>query len=637
MTLSVEDKIRNLPQKPGVYLLKDKAGKTIYVGKAKALRNRIRSHFRSDPPGDDKHRLMMAKVFDFESIVTDSEIEALILESNFIKEHRPRYNVNLKDDKSYPYIRVTKEAYPRIIVTRKMVRDGSRYYGPYTDVGTMRQLLAALRRIFPVRTCTLLITPDSVSKKKHRVCLQFHIGRCRGPCEGRIEEEDYRRIVNQVEAFIQGKNGQLLKDLQGRMEELSGKRQFEEAAQLRDQIRSISNFHSKQKIVGDLEDERDLVTAAVDDGGACGVVFDIRDGKIINRRHFYLDGVEALAEQEVLSGFLKQYYLLADFIPSRVDIPMPIEEHSEIQDWLTSKKGSPVRLRVPAGGKQAELLAMCTRNARLLLDELRLQKSQAADWIAPSVLALQKDLGLPRPPKRIEAFDVSNLFGQDAVASMVLFENGKPLKSGYRKFKIRNVEGIDDYRMMDEVVGRRVSRLLKENQPLPDLMLIDGGKGQLAAAAEALRRCGAGEQAVLGLAKRLEEIFRPGLPDPQTLPKYSPSLRLLQHVRDEAHRFAVTFHRSLHRKRAAFSVLDSVPGIGGKRRNALLKHFGSVEKMKEASVEEIAGVEGMNRKVAERVKEALGGPRPSADSSQEASPELPKSGKLKTRSDHQVE
>ena len=605
MTLPLDDKIRNLPQKPGVYLLKDRANKTIYVGKAKALRNRIRSHFRSDPQGDDKHRLMMAKVVDFEFIVTDSEIEALILESNFIKEHRPRYNVNLKDDKSYPFIRVTKEAYPKIIVTRKCIRDGSRYYGPYTDVGTLRQLLAALRRTFPLRTCKLLITADSVLKKKHRVCLQFHIGRCQGPCEGRIAEEEYRQVVGQVESFIQGKNSQLLKELTGRMEELSAKREFEEAARLRDQILSVASFHSRQKIVGDLDDERDIVTTAADDGGACGVVFDIRDGKIINRRHFFLNGVEALAEPEVLSGFLKQYYLLADFIPPNIDIPLRVEEHAEIQDWLTSKKGSRVRLRVPSGGKQAELMAMCTRNARLLLDELRLQKSQAADWIAPSVLALQKDLGLPKPPKRIEAFDVSNLFGEDAVASMVLFENGKPLKNEYRRFKIRDTEGIDDFRMMNEVVGRRVSRLMKENRPLPDLILIDGGKGQLAAAVEALRRCGAGEQAVLGLAKRLEEIFRPGLPDPQTLPKHSPGLRLLQQVRDEAHRFAVTFHRSLHRKRAAVSILDGVPGIGGKRRSALLRHFGSVDQLRKASVEEIAAVEGMNRKAAERVAEAL--------------------------------
>jgi excinuclease ABC subunit C len=617
MALSIEDKIGNLPLKPGVYLLKDRAGKTIYVGKAKALRNRVRSHFRADPPGDDKHRLMMAKVVDFESIVTDSELEALILESNFIKEHRPRYNVNLKDDKSYPYIRVTKEAYPRILVTRKIVRDGSRHYGPYTDVGNMRQLLAALRRIFPIRACKLLITPGSILKKRHRICLQYHIGRCRGPCEGRITEEDYRLIVNQVEAFIQGRNSRLVNDLKARMEELSEKRRFEDAARLRDQIRSVSTFHARQKIVGNPDEERDLATVAVNDGGACGVVFDIRDGKIINRRHFYLEGTESLTEQEVLSGFLKQYYLLADFIPSRVDIPLVIEEQSEIQEWLTSKKGSPVRLLAPAGGKQGELMAMAARNASLLLDELRLQKSQAAGWIAPSVLALQKDLGLPVPPKRIEAFDISDLFGQDAVASMVLFENGKPLKSGYRKFKIRNVEGIDDFRMMDEVVSRRVSRLLKENRALPDLMLIDGGKGQLSAAVEALRRCGAGEQAVLGLAKRLEEIFRPGLSDPQTLPKHSPSLRLLQQVRDEAHRFAVTYHRSLHRKRASVSALDAVTGIGEKRRNALLKQFGSVERLKQASTDEIAGVEGMNRKAAERVKEALKSGRPAVPRSEE--------------------
>jgi excinuclease ABC subunit C len=606
MKIMLEDKIRNLPQKPGVYLFKDKAEKILYVGKAKALKNRVRSHFRSDPAGDEKHRLMMAKVVDFESIVTDSEVEALILEANFIKEHRPRYNVNLKDDKSYPYIRVTNELYPKILVTRKITRDGSRYFGPYTDVGAMRQLLAAIRRIFPVRTCKLHINEESIRLKKHKVCLQFHIGRCNGPCEGKIGARDYRRITDQVVAFIEGKNHQLLNDLTQRMQTLAERQQFEEAAQLRDQIHSITAFQSRQKVVGEAKDERDIVTAAADEAGACGVVFDIRDGKIINRRHFYLDGVEALPEPEILSGFVKQYYLRADFIPTEIHIPFPLEDLAGIQTWLTSKKGSPVQLLVPSDDKKADLMAMCTKNARLLLDELRLQKEKAGDWIAPSVLALQKDLGFAKTPKRIEAFDISNLFGQDAVASMVVFENGKPLKSGYRKFKIKRVQGIDDFRMMAEVVERRTRRILKEGGVLPDLMLIDGGKGQLSAALEALRKCGVEGQQILGLAKRLEEIFVPGLSDSQTLPKSSLSLRLLQRIRDEAHRFAVTFHRSLHKKRAVISILDSIPGIGEKRRKELLKHFGSIENLKKATVEEIASVQGMNRKAAERVKEALG-------------------------------
>jgi excinuclease ABC subunit C len=632
MKTLLKDKIRNLPQKPGVYLFKDRAGQILYVGKAKALRNRVRSHFRTDPATDLKHGIWMAKVFDFESIVTDSEIEALILEANFIKEHKPRYNVNLKDDKSYPYIRVTNESCPRILVTRKVIRDGSRYFGPYTDVGTMRQLLSAIRRIFPVRTCKLQITDESIRNKKHKVCLQFHIGRCGGPCEGKIEPADYRRIVDQVVSFIEGKNRSLLDDLTRRMRLLAEKKEYEEAAQLRDQIRSISNFQSRQKIVGETEDERDIATVATDGSGACGMVFDIRDGKIINRRHFYLNGVEGVPEAEILSGFLKQYYLRADFIPAEIDIPVPFEEQDEIEKWLSSKKGSSVRLVVPQRGKKAALMEMSRKNASLLLDELRLQKEKTGDWIAPSVLALQKDLKLPRPPKRIEAFDVSNLFGEDAVASMVVFENGKPLKSGYRKFKIKQVRGIDDFGMMAEVVKRRYSRLVVEKQTLPDLILVDGGKGQLSSALEALRTCGVEDRPILGLAKRLEEIYLPDLHDPQTLPKSSPALRLLQQVRDEAHRFAVTFHRSLHRKRMKESELDSVSGIGEKRRTALLRHFGSVTNIKQASVDEIASIKGMNRKAAERVAEALCGPFPTADSGEDIPPDFPSSGDTRSQS-----
>jgi excinuclease ABC subunit C len=413
-----------------------------------------------------------------------------------------------------------------------------------------------------------------------------------------------------VVAFIEGRNQALLDDLTARMQTLAGQRQFEEAAALRDQIRSIANFQSRQKVAGDPGDERDLVAVVSDGAGACGVVFDVRDGKIVNRRHFWIDHAIDAPETEVLSGFLKQYYLIADFVPAEIDVPLELEERAGIEAWLSSRRGAPVRLVAPSDAKRTALLDMCGTNARLLLNEFHEQKAMSGDWIAPSVAALQKDLGLTEPPKRIEAFDISNLAGQDAVASMVAFENGKPFKSGYRKFKIRRIEGIDDFAMMAEVVERRVSRLLKEGKEMPDLILVDGGKGQLSAALEALRKCGVENQPVVGLAKRLEEIFRPGLSDPQTLPKSSPSLRLLQHVRDEAHRFAVAFHRSLRGKRAVASVLDSVPGIGAARRSALLSHFGSVDAIRAASVDAIAAVEGMSRKTAERVKEALDAGKP---------------------------
>ncbi len=611
MPQKLDERIRNLPAEPGVYLFKDAKGQILYVGKAKSLRNRVRTHFRvPDPPGDPKHAVLMSKVADFEFIHTDSEIEALILEANFIKRHRPRYNVNLKDDKSYPYIRVTVEPYPRVTVVRRPDRDNALVFGPYTDVGSMRQLLSAIRRIFPIRTCGLAITGETIRLKKHRICLQFHLGRCGGPCEGRVTEVEYRQVIDRTVAFIEGRNRRLVEDLERRMRELAENREFEQAARLRDQIRSVLHFQSRQKVAGDPETERDLVAAAGDGDGACGLVFDVRDGKIVNRRQFGLEHAEATPEPEILSAFLKQYYLRADSIPSDIHIPFGIDDREAVEAWLSGRKGSAVRLTVPAEGKPAELMAMVRQNARLLLGELRLQKSQSGDWVAPSVSALQRDLGLPRPPKRIEAFDISHLAGKDTVASMVVFENGRPLKSGYRKFRIRNVEGIDDFAAMSEAVSRRVSRLMREGLPLPDLILVDGGKGQLSAACEALRACGAGGQPVIGLAKRLEEVFRPGLSESQTLPRASASLHLLQRVRDEAHRFAVTFHRSLRAKRAVRSSLDDVPGIGPSRRKALLLRFGSAEAVRRASVDEIAAVAGMSRPVAVRVKEALCGRGP---------------------------
>ena len=601
----MEEKLKSVPKKPGVYLIKDKKGKILYVGKAKVLKDRLRAHFRPGGGERRKHRLMMAQAEDFETIVTDSEVEALILEANFVKEHRPRYNVNLKDDKSYPYIRVTNENYPRVFVTRKIVRDGSRYFGPYTDVGSVRQLMAAIRRIFPVRTCRLRIDGGTIREKKHKICLSYHIGRCQGPCEGLVSQEDYRWTVDQIVAFIQGKNKQLVGDLEDRMNHLAKQQKFEEAARLRDEIRYISTFQSKQKVVDELSADRDLITVATEGEDVCGVVFNVRDGKITNRHHFYLGGVEGIPEDQVLTSFLKQYYLRTDYVPAEIYLSPNLVEFQGVRDWLSQKRGGKVDLIVPRRGKKARLMEMCTQNAKLLLEELQVQRSRAADWVAPSVRALQRDLRLEKSPKRIEAFDVSNVMGQDAVASMVVFVNGKPKKGEYRKFKIETVEGIDDFRMMAEVVERRITRLLKEEKSLPDLILVDGGKGQLSAALGVLQDLSVSDQPVIGLAKRLEEVFVPGISDPQTLPKSSASLRLLQRIRDEAHRFAVQYHRTLRKKRTITSILDTVPGVGEKRRTALLRRFGSVEGIQKASLEEIAQVDGMNRKVAERVWEVV--------------------------------
>ncbi len=601
----LEDKLKRVPKKPGVYLLKNKHGKILYVGKAKALRDRLRSHFKPGKDENRKHRLMMSRITDFEYILTDSEVEALIMEANFVKEHRPKYNINLKDDKSYPYVRLTEEPYPRFFITRMIVQDGSRYFGPYTDVGSLRQLMKAIRRIFPVRTCRLRITDESIRSKKHKVCLNYHIGRCRGPCEGLVSQEDYRWIVHQIVAFIQGRNTELVKHLESEMNEHARLEHFEEAADIRDKLRSITAFQSRQKVVDGVSADRDLITVAADEEDACAVVFNVRDGKITNRHHFYLRGVEGAGESDVLNAFVKQYYLRTDYIPAEIFLGSSLTEAREVTAWLAQKRGKKVILQFPLRGKKARLMEMCRRNTRLLLEELKLQKSRTQAHLSPSVTALQRDLKLARPPQQIEAFDVSNIAGQDAVASMVVFEHGKPKKSEYRKFRIKGVEGIDDYRMMAEAVERRMSRLLKEEKPLPDLILVDGGKGQLSAAVQVLRKLSLPNQPVIGLAKRLEDVFVPGISAPQNIPKSSAGLRLLQRIRDEAHRFAVTYHRQRRKKRMIHSELDDIPGIGEKRRNALLKAFGSVHAIRGASVEDILKINGLNRPMAEKIKDVL--------------------------------
>lgn len=604
---AIREKLSRTSTRPGVYLLKDAKGKTLYVGKAKMLRNRLRSHFNPGKDEDRRHYLMMSHVTDFETIVTDSEVEALILEANFVKQHKPRYNVNLKDDKSYPYIRVTSEPYPRIFVTRKLIRDGSRYFGPYTDVQTLRNLMSAIRRMFTIRTCKLQIDESSIAGKKHRLCLMYHIGRCLGPCEGLISEADYSPSVEQAVDFIQGRNTRLVKTLTDQMQQYAEKQMFEEAARLRDQIRFVENFQRRQKMVDDSKKDRDIFSFAASAGGseAVGLVFNVRDGKIINRQHYQLDGVENKSENEILNSFLEQYYVRTEFVPGEVLLPLALDDLDQIREWLTTKRGQKTEVLVPQRGDKARLMAMCRQNAELLLNELIQQRQQSSPKISGMVEALQKDLGLETPPIRIEAFDNSNIQGSDPVASLVVFENGKPKKSDYRKYKIKTVQGIDDFASMAEVVERRITRLLREGSDLPDLILVDGGKGQLSAAYEVLKKFELEDQPIIGLAKRLEEIFRPGLSDAQTLPKSSPSLRLLQQLRDEAHRFAITFHRSLRQKRAKKSELDDIPGVGEKRRKALLKTFGSVKGIKSASLEKIAGVEGMNKKIAKAVKEAL--------------------------------
>ncbi len=599
----LHDKLQNLPGKPGCYLFTDAGGKIIYIGKAKNLRSRVRSYFQSSRVEGPKLKRLRTKIVDFEFIVTDTEMEALILEMNLVKEYRPRYNVNLKDDKTFPYIRVTHERFPRIFPTRRIVKDGSRYFGPYTDVSSMRTLLKSVKRIFPVRSCNYDLTAEVVEKKKVKLCLDYHIKKCDGPCEGLVEKEEYGEMVEQVVNFINGKNKAVVQELITRMQKLSSERRYREASRVRDQVNFIEDFQYKQKVVTDETKDRDIVTVALEDNEACGVVFKVRDGKILGRQHFLLSGVEGESIETVSTGFVKQFYLKENFVPEEIYLSVALNEATEVQLWLTEKRKGNVKFFVPQRGQKAKLVQMSLRNARLLLEELQLQKLKAKDHVHYNVQALQRDLHLKTAPRRIECFDISNIQGTDPVASMVTFVNGKPIKSDYRKFKIRSKDTPDDFAMMAEAITRRYSGSLASKMELPDLILVDGGKGQLSAALSALEKLSLARLPLAALAKRLDEVFLPGASDSQNIPRTSSGLKLLQQIRDEAHRFAITFHRSLRKKRTIQSELDKIDGVGPSRRNALLKYFGSVKQIREATVDEIEMAEGIPIDLAKRVWE----------------------------------
>ncbi len=600
MSALLQNKLENLPLKPGVYQFKDRTGKIIYVGKARVLRHRVRSYFQESRPLDVKTARLRSRIADLEIIVTDSEMEALILEMNLIKEYRPRYNVNLRDDKSYPYIRVTNEMFPRIFPTRNVVKDGSQYFGPYTDVGQMKALLRTVKRIFPIRSCNYHFTPEVIAKKKYKLCLDYYIKKCDGPCEGLISAEDYRQVVQQVVNFINGRDRLVVKEMQEKMQALAEKRLYEQAAKLRDRIRFIEEFQYRQKVVTDDLKDRDIVALAMEDEDAAGAVFKVRDGKIIGRQHYYLNGIFQEPYENVVAAFVKQYYLKADFIPEEIILPVEIPELEQVHTWLEWRRQGPVRLVTPRLGEKAKLVEMCAKNAHLLLQELKLQKMKAKLKLPHSVVALQRDLRLAKPPRRIECFDISNIQGTDAVAAMVTFEDGRPKKSDYRKFKIRGRQTPDDFAMMAEAVERRYAGSLAQKLPLPDLILVDGGKGQLHAALEVLNRLKL-DLPIAALAKRLDEVFVPGAADAQNIPRTSSGLKLLQQLRDEAHRFGVTFHRNLRRKRTTASELSKIPGIGPARRNALLKFYGSLAGVRQASVEELMLVSGITPALAQRI------------------------------------
>jgi excinuclease ABC subunit C len=600
MNETLKLKLANLPKSPGVYLMKDRQGKIIYVGKAKSLRSRVSSYFQSRGASDLKTATLVSKIVDLELLVTDSEIEALILEANLVKEHKPRYNVNLKDDKRYPYLMLTvNEPFPRLLVTRRVRNDGARYFGPYTNVAGMRRTLKFLMHHFGLRSCNLEI-PSSTGRK-YKVCLDYHIGRCGGACENLETEEQYRRHVDAVIMFLSGRRTDLIKNLSERMRQASDDLKFEEAARLRDTVEALESVRQKQKVDSALDIDRDVIAYARDGRDAVAAALQVREGILIGRQDFQLVVDAELPDGELLAGFLKQYYNHAENLPQEIYLPIAIDELDLLGKWLAKEKGSKVEFVVPQKGEKHKLVIMAETNARLLLDELLIQKKKYAEKVPSSAAALQKILGMPQAPITISCFDISNLGESDKAASLVYFERGKPRKSEYRHFKVKTVEGQDDFAAMREVITRYVSRCLEESKSLPDLMMVDGGKGQLSVGKEVLDSLGFGSQPIIGLAKRLEEVFIPNQSAALSISKTSPALSLLKRVRDEAHRFAISYHRKLRKKRVVLSVLDGIPGIGESRRTALLNHFGSVKKLKEATADEIMAVKGIPKKLAEAI------------------------------------
>lgn len=591
MTELVEEKLKLLPDSPGVYLMKDARGKIIYVGKAVVLKNRVRQYFQRNKGHTPKVRAMVEKIADFETIMTGSEVEALILECNLIKKHRPRYNISLKDDKSYPYVKVTlQEEFPRVFVTRRILKDGARYFGPYTNVTAVHESLKLLRRLFPLRSCRQM---------GERPCLEYHIKRCIAPCTGNVDREEYDAMIRAVLLFLEGRTEDVERELSARMQAAAESYHFELAARLRDQLAAVRRVAEKQNIVTGAGDQ-DAIGMARSDIGVCVQIFFIRVGKMLGREHFLLQGSEEESDEALLTAFLQQYYHQAAFVPREVLLPMELEETELLSEWLSEKKGGKVQIFVPQRGSKRDIVNMAEGNAEKYLRDEAERVKQANAQTLGAVEELGHYLGLRELPNRMECFDISHNQGSETVASMVVFEGGLPKKSDYRRFKIRSAEGKpDDFKSMREVTTRRYGKLTEEE--LPDLIVIDGGKGQLSSALEIIRGAGHLKVPVVGLAKQFELIFVEGSSDPVVLPRHSQALYLIQRIRDEAHRFAITYHRKLRGKRNLVSVLDHIDGIGPKRRKMLWSHFGNLNRIKAASVEELAAVEGMNLPAAEAV------------------------------------
>ena len=587
------EKVSHLPTTPGVYLWRDKYQRIIYVGKAINLRNRVRSYVQQDVNRSVKVTAMMRRAWDVETIQTKTEMEALILEATLIKEHHPKYNIMLRDDKTYPYVKVTvQEEYPRLFMTRRLERDGAKYFGPFTDVTAVHHVLRILRSYYPLRTCK--------SMKVERPCLQYHMHYCEGPCMKYVTAEAYRKYIDDIVALFEGKQVQVIQEITAKMEQASEDLEFELAAKYRDDLLSIQKVQEKQRMVTQRGD-MDVLGMAIDGPMACIQLFFIRSGRLLGRENYFVQH-EGDSPELVMTEFIKQYYGGSTFIPKELLLPMDSVDRELFSEWFTSMKGQQVEVSVPQRGYKKDLIKMAEENAQNFLAERRRQWQYTIDKSGGAVKKLAEVLDLPRLPERMECYDISHMQGAETVASMVVFEGGKPAKREYRRFKLKTVQGKpDDFASMAEIMERRYGN--EKDWPMPDLIIIDGGKGQLNAALPVIRAMGVTDVPVISLAKRIEEVFVEGESESIILEHHTPELQLLQQIRDEAHRFAITYHRRLRGKRNLESVLDHIEGIGPKRRKALYKHFGNLDAMRVAELEELEKVEGMNKKAALAVYE----------------------------------
>ena len=600
MTIINQDKVKQVPTKPGVYFFKNETGEIIYIGKAKHLRNRVRSYFQNSKHQSAKNISMIKRIADIEWIVVRTEVEALLTEANLIKKHQPHYNINLRDDKSFPYIRITKEPYPRVFITREIIRDGSKYFGPYTDVRHLRRSLKAVHRIFPVRSCDYFIDDKSIKDKKVSLCLDYHIKKCDGPCEGMVNEKDYNDMIKQVIEFLQGRTKETESYIKNQMQKASTQMRFEDAGIYRDQLHAIGKFKDQQrKVAADFED-RDVFALAKEEDYGVAVIVRIRNGRITSREKISLRNIDD-SDEVMMETIITRFYLETDFIPKEISLPNDPNNKDQLITWLKEKRGGAIKLQIPQKGERAKEVRLAFQNAKLLLGEWLINRKKRMELVPKMINQLQEDLHMKVPPRKIEAFDISHLGGTNTVASMVCFVDGKPRKSLYRKFKVKTVDGIDDFASMREIVQRRYKRVKKEGISLPDLILIDGGKGQLSMAVSALRELGLDYLPIIGLAKRLEEVFIPGSSDAQSIHKQSPGLILLRRIRDEAHRFAITFQKQQRTKTISKSIFHDIKGMGNKRVKKLLsiyKDIRTISKLKSSKLQKDLGI---NERLAKSV------------------------------------